>query len=139
VVERGCCGLIAIGLGSIWVGGDFGLDRIAVSSGAVQTDITLPFHASSLAVGANGVWVADVRTDRLWLINPKTNTLEASVPVGEHPSAVAVGEGSVWVASAAGTVSRIDPDTARVISTISVGGTPSGIAVGLGTVWVTVD
>ena len=70
VVERGCCGLIAIGFGSVWVVGDFGVDRVALRSGAVQTHIKLPFHGSSVAVGADGVWVADVRTDRLWRIDP---------------------------------------------------------------------
>ncbi len=139
VIEEGCCGPVAVGLGSIWVVGDFGLDRLDASSGAHQAHIALPFRASGLAIAARGVWLSDALSDRVWRVDPRTNALEVSVQVGEHPSGVAVGAGAVWVASGDGTVSRIDPETDRVTRSIVLGGTPSGIGYGSGAVWVTLD
>ncbi len=69
-------------------------------------------------------------------INPQTNDIEATIPVGDGPNAIAAGMGGVWVANEyGGSVSRIDPatDTAR---TITVGNRPQGVAVAGGLVWV---
>lgn len=137
--ERGCCGPVAIGLGSIWIASQFGLDRIDASTGRLEAYIRLPFAPADLAVGEGGVWVSDHFTDRLWRVDPKRNAVATTIAVGQGPSGVAVGAGSVWVASADGTVSRIDPNTDRVTDRIDVGGTPSGISVGRDGVWVTVD
>jgi len=138
VIQQRCCAPIAIGLGSIWVAGLFGVDRLDAVSGAHQAHIKLSFRASDLAVGAGGVWASDENADRVWRIEPKLNAVGATIQVGAHPAAIAVGLGSVWVASGDGTVSRIDPNTDRV-TTIAVGGAPSGIAVAAGRVWVSID
>ena len=130
---------MAIGLGSIWIASQFGLDRIDASTGRLEAYIRLPFAPADLAVGEGGVWVSDHFTDRLWRIDPKRNAVATTIAVGQGPSGVAVGAGSVWVASADGTVSRIDPNTDRVTDRIDIGGTPSGISVDRDGVWVTVD
>jgi YVTN family beta-propeller protein len=139
VIQQGCCGPVAVGLGSIWVVGDFGVDRLDAESGTHQAHIALPFRASGLAVEPHGVWVTDPLSNHVWRVDPRTNTLEVSVQVGDHPSAVAVGAGAVWVASGDGTVSRIDPDTDKVTNTIVMGATPNGIDYGSGAVWVALD
>ena len=139
VIQQGCCGPVAVGLGSIWVVGDFGVDRLDANSGAHQAHIDLPFRASGLAIEPHGVWLTDPMSDHVWRVDPRTNALEVSVQVGEHPSAVAVGAGAVWVASGDGTVSRVDPETDRVTKTIVLGGTPNGIGYGSGAVWVALD
>ena len=139
MIQQGCCGPVAVGLGSIWVVGDFGLDRLDASSGAHQAHIALPFRASGLAIEPHGVWLTDVSSDHVWRVDPRTNALEVSVQVGEHPSAVAVGAGAVWVASGDGTVSRVDPETDKVTKTIVLGATPNGIGYGSGAIWVALD
>jgi len=139
VIQQGCCGPVAVGLGSIWVVGNFGLDRLDARTGAHQAHIDLPFRASGLAIEGRGIWLSDSTSNRVWRIDPRTNALEVSVQVGEHPSGVAAGAGAVWVASSDGTVSRIDPDTNTVTKTIVLGGTPSGIGFGSGAVWVALD
>ena len=139
IIQRGCCGPVAVGSDSIWVASDFGLDRLDAHTGSHQAHIGLPFRPSGLAIEAHGIWLADALTDRVWRVDPRTNALEVSVQVGDHPSAVTVGAGAVWVASGDGTVSRIDPETDTVTKTIVLGGAPSGIGYGSGTVWVAVD
>jgi virginiamycin B lyase len=58
-------------------------------------------------------------------IDPATDQVVATIPVGRTPLPVAVGFGSVWVRNEsqeqAGTVSRIDPATNRVVATVPVG------------------
>jgi YVTN family beta-propeller protein len=138
VIQINCCGPIALGLGSVWVADDLGVERLDARSGA-RIPIKLPFHASGLAVGLGGIWVSDARTNRVWRIDPNLNDVSGTTSVGQQPTGVAVGAGSVWVASADGTVSRIDPTTTKVTATLTVGGTPVGIAFGEGKVWVSVD
>jgi DNA-binding SARP family transcriptional activator len=139
VIQRGCCGPIAVGSESIWVASDFGIDRIDARVGTHQAHIGLPFRPSGIAIESHGVWLTDALTDRVWRVDPRTNALEVSVQVGDHPSAITVGAGAVWVASGDGTVSRINPETDTVTRTIVLGGAPSGIGYGSGTVWVAVD
>ena len=71
------------------------------------------------------------------VIDPQTDKLVASIPVGKIPVAIAYGLGSIWVANQDdGTVTRIDPKTHTVQGTIGIGGTPIALAVGNGAVWV---
>ena len=72
-------------------------------------------------------------------VDPKTNTVVATMAVHGQPRFLAVGEGAVWVLNQAdGTVSRIDPRTNEVVATIEVGvpGPGGDIAAGEGAVWV---
>ena len=47
-------------------------------------------------------------------IDPRTNRLVASIPVGKTPAAIASGFGSIWVANQdENTVTRIDAKTGR--------------------------
>ena len=65
-----------------------------------------------------------------------TNSVVATIPVGNGPSGVAVGGSSVWVANSTdGTLSRIDPIT-NTTKTIRLGGGPTDVAAGAGAVWV---
>jgi YVTN family beta-propeller protein len=72
-------------------------------------------------------------------IDPSTNRLLRTLPVGDGPIGVAAGEGAVWVTNhREGTVTRIDPASGRVVATIEVGPNPDHVAAGEGGVWVTV-
>jgi YVTN family beta-propeller protein len=63
-------------------------------------------------------------------IDPKTNSVAATIPVGKNPRAVAVGKSGVWVANRGdGTISRIDPRTNEVELEVAAQGAPGDIAV----------
>jgi DNA-binding SARP family transcriptional activator/streptogramin lyase len=72
----------------------------------------------------------------LAVIDPGTNRVVASIPVGSKPVAIAAGEGSVWVGDARdGTIARVDPETRKVVKTIGIGAPVVDLATGLGGVW----
>jgi virginiamycin B lyase len=68
-----------------------------------------------LAVTEDAVWVLCPDDGSLSRIDPVTNELVATIPVGRGPSGLAVGAGAVWVTSSRdGTVARIDPASNRL-------------------------
>jgi YVTN family beta-propeller protein len=73
-------------------------------------------------------------------VDPQTNLIVETIPVGKAPRFVAAGLGAVWTLNQGdGSVTRIDPKTNKVVATIEVG-VPGGggeIAAGEGSVWVT--
>ena len=80
---------------------------------------------------------AAVTVPSLQRIDPETNRLVATIPVGPDPSDVAVGEGAVWVGDSADrTVLQIDPDSNALTRTIATAGDAVSAAAGLGSVWV---
>ena len=128
-----------------------GSDRIAIPvadsvaaynlrSGKLIAAAPVRTGPSAVAVGAGGVWTANVDDDSVSRINPQTNSSIQTITVENAPSGIAVGGGFVWVTnSLAGTVSKIDPNLnggSVVGAPIRVGNGPSGIAYGDGGVWV---
>jgi YVTN family beta-propeller protein len=100
--------------------------------GAFIAAIAMPVFTLGEGSGA-----ARVEPNSVAAIDPESNRVVGSVPVGIRPAAVAVGEGSVWVANTEDeTVSRIDSSTRELIRTISVGEYPSDVAVADGSAWV---
>src|SRR5262249_51510698 len=83
--------------------------------------------------GAGGVWVTEAG-GTVAKIDPQTNAVEQTIPVGDGPESLAVSGKSVWVANSLdGTVSRINADANRVVGgPYKVGNTPTGVAVGDG-------
>jgi YVTN family beta-propeller protein len=72
-------------------------------------------------------------------IDPSTNRVVTTIPVGPIPRFLAAGEGGVWTLNQGdGSVSRIDPSSNTVVATIAAGvdGTGGDIATGAGAVWV---
>jgi virginiamycin B lyase len=73
-------------------------------------------------------------------VDPRTNLIVETIPVGKAPRFITTGEGGVWTLNQGdGSVSRIDPRTNKVAATIEVGvpGRGGDIAAGEGSVWVT--
>jgi YVTN family beta-propeller protein len=143
---------IAIGAGSLWAGSDVGVTRINTGSKSVSDTIALGVVVpTALAFGDGALWVAArpgfrccpaeaVGTGTLTRIDPKTNSVEATIPIGGQPAGIAVGEGSVWIADpGTRSVVRFDPRKNRVVAHIPVGARPRGIAVGGGFVWISVS
>ena len=74
------------------------------------------------AAGDGAVWLSNPSLNTVTRVDPATNTVTATIPVGPQPQGIAVSPGAVWVANAGGpSVSRIDPATNRVVATIRVG------------------
>ena len=70
-------------------------------------------------------------------IDPASNTLVQSTPVGEYPEHLVVDDGSVWVANAGDhTVSRIESRTGQVTTTKGLTGAPVALNVSRGVVWI---
>ena len=91
-------------------------------------------------VAAEGaVWVANATQGTVSRIDPATNTVTQTTPVGRNPVRLAAGLGSIWVADQTGkTVSRLEVRTGLHHRTIPVTGriSPEDLAVGVGMVWV---
>ena len=97
------------------------------------------------AAGDGAVWVSLVPDNMVERIDPQTNTVTETIPVGPQPEGIAVSPGAVWVANRGDpSVSRIDPTTNRVVATIPVGPASAccsdhmAVTAGGGAVWVTV-
>ena len=78
-----------------------------------------------------------VRPNGVGAIDPASNTLVQSTPVGEYPEHLVVDNGSVWVANAGDhTVSQIESRTGQVITTKGLTGAPVVLNVSRGVVWI---
>jgi peptide/nickel transport system substrate-binding protein len=96
--------------------------------------------ASGITIGDGAVWVADTLDNALVRIDPATDSVTTTIPVGTGPHGVAWGDGSLWVTNSGdGTVSVVDPQTGRVTSTIPVGQSPQALTFTHGAVWVTLQ
>lgn len=95
------------------------------SAGTVSATITglggnIQFD-DGIAASNTAIWVHNGAAGTLVRIDPSTNTIVATIPVGHGEGGVALGNGAVWVANPAeGTVSRIDPQTNHVVATITL-------------------
>jgi YVTN family beta-propeller protein len=90
-----------------------------------------------LTRGGASAGLASVAPDSLAVIDPSSNEIVRSIPIGARPTRIAVGDGALWTADFKGrTLSRIDPRTRRVVTTLGTGATPVGLAAGEGSVWV---
>jgi serine/threonine-protein kinase len=113
------------------------LDQRLLAAAAAAVTIAAVVVVAILETRGGGGGIASLPLNAVGAIDPKTNKLVASIPVGKGPVAIAPGFGSIWVANQDnGTVTRIDPGTREATDTIGVTGTPIGLAAGAGAVWV---
>ena len=109
--------------------------RRAGAAAAVAAGLALATAAFVLARGDSSAVV--VPPNSVAVIDPESNRVVDSVPVGLRPGPVAVGLGSLWVGNIDDkSVTRIDLRTHDLVKTISLAATPTAIAVGEGAVWV---
>ena len=109
--------------------------RPLVAAVVGATLIGAALAALLLTRGENGLR-AEPDASSLVRIDPGTNTLVSSLPVGREASGVAAAGRYVWVTSFAdGTVWRIDPESHATLR-IPVRGSPTGLAAGSGSVLV---
>jgi DNA-binding beta-propeller fold protein YncE len=83
--------------------------------------IHVPAMLGRIAAGEGGVWITEGhRGQRVYRIDPKTNTVAATLSVGEEPWDIGVVAGAVWVGGR-GAIHRIDPAT-NAVTSIPFGG-----------------
>jgi YVTN family beta-propeller protein len=94
-------------------------------------------------VTADAVWVANGPKNTVHRMDPKTNTVVATIEVGKKPcSGLASGFGSVWVPNCGDqTLSRIDIKAGKVVATLPYGPAASegGLAASKDSIWMLSD
>src|SRR5215831_4144366 len=91
----------------------------------IHPDAVYPVEGTPdwVAILPDSVWISNKPKGAITRIDPKTNKVAATVPVGKEPcSGLAAGFGSVWVPNCGDkTLSRIDVATNKVVATIPLG------------------
>lgn len=78
-----------------------------------------------------------VAPNSVGMIDPNTNRIVASVPVGEGPTRVLASTSGVWILNeVAQSITLIDPATHEPLRTFSVGITPADLAIDRQGLWV---
>ena len=141
---RGSEGSIGIGEGAVWIltaeDHNKTLARYNSGSGMKEASIALPAPCSGVIVDFGSVWVSATTKGFLYRIDPKTNTISATVDIESGARFLTSGEDSIWVLNYLdGKVRRVDShsgDVRAAISTMAIGN-GGDIATGGGFVWVT--
>jgi YVTN family beta-propeller protein len=139
VGKRPCSGLAA-GFGSIWVPncGDKTISRVNIKTNAVIATIPAgPAESEgAIATSEDAVWLVTDRHGRLSRIDPKSNSVAATIEVPAGSASVLYGHGAIWVTTPAkNTLTRVDAKTNKVTDTVPVGPGPRFETFGAGAVW----
>jgi len=144
---------ISLGFGSVWVGipNTSSVIRIDPVTNAVQATIVEPaatMPCGGLANTADAVWVSSCgETTVIARIDPRSNTVVATIDLGGHAGDAFVVDGDVWfpvedhmgpTGPVPGTLVRIDPATDRVDRALGIAahfGAGSAVVVG-DSLWV---
>jgi YVTN family beta-propeller protein len=123
---------------SLWVHEVAGLVRVDMATSAVTGQVPEYQQYGYATTGAGAVWQSDFDHDALQRIDPVTDTVVKTIPVGGGPEGVAAVDGAVWVADEHdGAVTRVDPATNTVVATIpDIGPQPQIMAAGPDSAWV---
>jgi YVTN family beta-propeller protein len=122
----------------VWVGNNSSGVLVAIDGMNGTVDDRVRLHgaaaASSVAFGANSLWVSDEEAAILRFdLSARAVTTRVRSNAAHE---VAFGHGAAWIAlTGPGQLLRIDASEGTR-KTISVGGLPDGVAVGFGSVWV---
>ncbi|MCE9586471.1 hypothetical protein K8R04_04105 [Candidatus Uhrbacteria bacterium] len=135
----------------IWVANGFGSDnnvsKVNPVTNRVEAVVALGgdfLYAQSVAFDGTYIWVTETGTfpssSVVRKVDPVTNSLVASVPVGVNPYGIAFDGKYLWVANSTdGTLSKIDPVANTVVATTTVGGQPIGVVFDGTSIWVTTN
>ncbi|MDE3023320.1 MAG: YncE family protein [Pseudomonadota bacterium] len=109
------------------------LDTAGVNPLAASATITVGSSPLGIAYApsSNSIYVTNINSNNVSVINPATNTVTATITVGTNPYGIAYApsSNSIYVANnGSNNVSVINPATNTVTATITVGTNPYGIA-----------
>jgi virginiamycin B lyase len=138
-IQRPCSGLTAA-FGSIWspsCGPTKEIERIDPATGKITASI--PAEAANseggIAASPDSIWFV-AKPSSLVRIDPKTNTIKATIELPAGSENPVFGGGFVWVSGyGSHSLYKIDPKTNTVVDTIAIGPKPRFITVGDGSVW----
>jgi branched-chain amino acid transport system substrate-binding protein len=127
---------IAVGAGAVCARNpDATISRIDPETGELLAAIDV--SAATVAAGQEGVWFVPWDRPAIKRIDPRTNRVAQTIPIGANAlPAIAVGGGSVWATGEdEGVVWRIEPGPRPIPKPIEVGVGVGYIAFGDGAVW----
>lgn len=138
-VNDPCSGLAAAS-GSLWIPscGDHTLVRANLQTGRIEATIAASPADSEgcIAVGADSVWLTSDAKGVLSRIDPKTNSVVATIALPSGSYCPVFADGFLWVTSSDHSVlTHIDPATNHVVRQIPVGKNPRFATAGAGAVW----
>lgn len=106
--------------------------RKSSGAGSRSPGLVLLFLLAARAAMAQPcVYVANLMSDTLSVIDTATNTVTATIPVGHNPNGIAVSayNGLMCVTNfLSNDVSLVDPNSLKVVATVPVGSGPTGVA-----------
>jgi virginiamycin B lyase len=110
----------------------------------LKPDAIFPYPGSPDWIAVDeSVWVSNRPKDNVERLDPKTNTVAATIAVGKGPcSGLAVAFGSLWVPNCGDkTIARVDLKTGAVSATIhtAIAGSEGSIAAGADSIWMMTD
>jgi branched-chain amino acid transport system substrate-binding protein len=127
-----------VGAGAVWAANpDGSISRIDPDTGRLDATIETGGGAWTIAAGDEGVWFLEPDVTGVGKIDPRTNRVTRTIPVGaEDLISIAVGAGSVWAATRnEGVVWRIVPGRPPIMRTIEVGAGVGFVSFGEGALW----
>jgi DNA-binding SARP family transcriptional activator/streptogramin lyase len=145
---------LVLGTDATWLVAEQQLRRVDTRAWQVDLEITLPSPgvAVAVAVGERAVWALTVpviqygaqgtrRTGQgiVTRVDPETEAVSTTIPIGGVPDSIAAGLGSVWITDLdRQELVRVDPHTNTVVDRIELGARPTSITLAGGLVWVAV-
>jgi streptogramin lyase len=93
---------------------------------------------SGVAVGSGSVWVGRNDQRAVMRLDPATERIQATIPVGLRVFNIAASESAVWIVSFEdNAIARIDPATNTVTFRQQLLHAPSGVLIADGSAWIT--
>ena len=137
----GACEMLIAGFGSIWACTPDGFVRIDPATNTIATSV--PFLTPDMgvrpAVSEDAVWSlsGDIVATDVVRIDPASNAVTATYPLGHSVAQIAYGLGYLWAtAMRDGLLLRIDPASGEVAVAATDLVDPLAVATGAGHVWV---
>ena len=113
---------------------------VPVTNEGVIAEIDVPEGSFACDFGEGAVWLTSTTKNLVTRVDPKTNKVTDTIPVGPQPRFMTIGSGSIWTLNQGdGSISRVDMKSGKVVATIACGIPGSGgeITFGAGSVWAT--
>src|ERR1700761_2784770 len=142
-MSRSVCALIALSASAtVWAASPAVIERqLPLDQLPISHRVMVPPGPGWLEVGFGSVWVSKSDTHEVLRIDPKTNRVAATIPVGSDPElGIGVGLGAVWIPDPKDqTITQINPAPNRGVRVMKVplASDPEGsIGIGAGSLWV---